>query len=154
MEASAVDTQTVREQYERFPFPPLALGALAHVRPPQADAAFARWYVYQRLPVGPQRILDAGCGTGFSTLKLAEANPEAEIVAIDLSDTSLGIARRRIEAAGLGQGRIHFQREDLQSLTELGKFDYIHSSGVLHHLPDPAAGLRRLRASLAPNGLA
>lgn len=149
-----VTTESVRDQYERFPFPPLALGALSHVKPPQADAAFARWYVYQQLPGPAQRILDAGCGTGFSTLKLAEANPDAEILAVDLSETSLAIARKRLDAAGLDTRKISFQRADLQVVSDLGRFDYIHSSGVIHHLPDPEAGLRHLRACLAPNGLA
>ncbi|MEZ0372952.1 MAG: class I SAM-dependent methyltransferase, partial [Candidatus Sericytochromatia bacterium] len=149
-----VSTEMVRNQYERFPFPPLAIGALAHVRPPQADAAFARWYIYQRLPVQPLRILDAGCGTGFSTLKLAQANPEAEVVAVDLSESSLAIARARLDAAGVDPKRIRLLQADLQELSDLGQFGYIHSSGVIHHLPDPAAGLRRLRAALEPDGLA
>lgn len=150
------ETAAIREQYERFPFPPLAVGALDHVRPPQADAAFAHWYVYGRLPARPLRILDAGCGTGFSTLKLAQANPEAEILALDLSETSLRIARERLAAAGLSGARIVLRQGDLQreQLEADGPFDYIHSSGVIHHLPDPEAGLRRLRACLAPDGLA
>ncbi|PKL74961.1 MAG: hypothetical protein CVV27_17830 [Candidatus Melainabacteria bacterium HGW-Melainabacteria-1] len=148
------DPNSVREQYERFPFPPLAIGALAQVRPPQADAAFAHWYVYGRLPAAPLRILDAGCGTGFSTLKLAEANPQAEIVALDFSAPSLQIARERLAAAGLAGERIALMQADLQQLPELGRFDYIHCSGVIHHLPDPEAGLRGLRACLAPRGLA
>lgn len=147
-------TAAVRDQYEHFPFPPLGLGALADVRPPQADGAFGAWYVYGRLPRTGLRILDAGCGTGFSTLKLAEANPDAEILAIDISDASLEIARERLAAAGLNQPRVRFERLDLQSLETEARFDYIHSSGVIHHLPDPAAGLRRLRACLAPGGLA
>jgi 2-polyprenyl-3-methyl-5-hydroxy-6-metoxy-1,4-benzoquinol methylase len=99
------------------------------------------------------RILDAGCGTGFSTLKLAQANPGAEIIAIDLSQSSLNIAQERLKQAELGSG-VAFLQGDLQNLPALGLFDYIHSSGVIHHLPDPQAGLENLRAALAPQGLA
>ncbi len=146
-------TQNVRVQYERFPFPPLALGALEQVKPPQADGAFAHWYIHGRLPKRPLRILDAGCGTGFSTLKLAEANPDAEITAVDLSQASLEIARARLTSAG-HLHRVKLLRADLQALPKLGTFDYLHSSGVIHHLPDPAAGLKALRSALAAEGVA
>lgn len=152
-EEPRADTATVRAQYAHFPFPPLALGALAEVHPPQADAGFAHWYARQQWPHMPLRILDAGCGTGFSTLKLAEANPGADIVAVDFSAPSLAIAQARLAQAGLSE-RVRWLEADLQELSGLGTFDYIHSSGVLHHLPDPAAGLRALRRHLAPEGVA
>lgn len=136
------------------------MGALAELRPPQADATFA--YAYARgeaLSRSNLRILDAGCGTGFSTLKLAEANPQAEIVALDLSQSSLDIAQERLKAAGLWSARIHFEQQDLQALSQngqerYGRFDYIHSSGVLHHLPQPELGLQALRRMLKTQGLA
>ena len=34
----------------------------------------------------------------------------------------------------------------------IGKFDYIETSGVLHHLPDPVSGLTSLSKVLKPNG--
>lgn len=145
------DTQAVREQYERFPFPPLALGALEQIRPPQADLNFVWWYLRRQALPERLRILDAGCGTGFSTLKLAQANPTAEIVALDLSEASLAIAQQRLQAAGLAT-QVRFLQADLQALPELGTFDYLHSSGVVHHLPDPLAGLQQLRACLKPMG--
>lgn len=40
------------------------------------------------------RILDLGCGTGFTTEKLAEKYPEAQIVAQDLSTGMLNVARK------------------------------------------------------------
>lgn len=147
------DTSAVQEQYESFPFPPLAIGSLKHVKPVPADAQFAFQYVYGRSAPGKLRILDAGCGTGFSTLKLAQANPQAEIIAIDFSRTSLNIAQQRLTAAKL-QDQIQFIQSDLQDLPDLGLFDYIHCSGVLHHLPDPVSGLKHLRRSLNPDGIA
>jgi SAM-dependent methyltransferase len=46
-------------------------------------------------------VLEAGCGVGAQTLTLAERSPEAEIVSIDVSATSLAEAARRAEAAGV-----------------------------------------------------
>jgi len=73
-------------------------------------------------------------------------------VHLDLSATSLGIAKRRAEARGLAN--IRWVRESLLELPKLGlgAFDYINCVGVLHHLEDPDAGLRALLGSLAPAG--
>lgn len=153
-----IDSGMVQEQYENYPFPPLEIGALGDLNPPQADAQFAFWYLLRRLPGPALRILDAGCGTGFSTLKLAEANPDAEIVGIDFSEPSLTMAIQRLRAAGLDAklvaGQIRLLQANLEQLPDLGLFDYIHSSGVLHHLPNPEAGLAGLQRSLKPDGVA
>jgi len=37
-------------------------------------------------------VLDAGCGSGYTSLTLAEANPGAKIVGVDISDKSVDIA--------------------------------------------------------------
>lgn len=147
------DTSAVQEQYESFPFPPLAIGSLKHVKPVPADAQFAFQYVYGCSAPDKLRILDAGCGTGFSTLKLAQANPQAEITAVDLSRTSLEIAQQRLRTAKLAD-QVQWLHADLQNLPDLGVFDFIHCSGVIHHLPDPVNGLKHLRRSLKSDGIA
>jgi SAM-dependent methyltransferase len=147
-------TAGVRQQYEAFPFPDLPFGALAAVTPAPSSYRFGYYYCYHRLPVTEAvRILDAGCGTGFSTLKLRQANPEAEIVALDLSVTSLQCAQERLYTAGYGPDAVTFLQADLQQLPDLGApFDYIHCTGVLHHLPNPQQGLHQLRRRLKPEG--
>ena len=102
----------------------------------------------------PLRVLIAGGGTGDALIFLGEQLREtpAELVYLDLSAASQEIARRRAEVRGLEnvtwvQGSIL----ELPAL-ELGAFDYINCVGVLHHLEDPAAGLRRLAGSLAEGG--
>ena len=108
-EPGKVPAEAVKNQYEQYPFPPLTVGALEDVKPCQADYTFA--YHYQRPNTGTllkaPRILDAGCGTGFSTLKLAQLNPDAEITAVELSHNALDIARQRLRAAGLSH-RVRF----------------------------------------------
>lgn len=160
-----MQTADLRDQYEHFPFPPLEIGALAQVSPPPADARFAFWYTRRQWPRRALRILDAGCGTGFSTLKLSEANPDAEIVALDLSQNALQIAAQRLTATGWQQKHTHWQHPqqqgqirllqgDLQAMPDLGRFDYVHCSGVIHHLPEPLEGLQHLRRSLSDQGVA
>jgi hypothetical protein len=55
-------------------------------------------------------------------------------------------------AARRGLGGITFRTGSLLDLGGLGPFDYIDCCGVIHHLDDPAAGLRSLESALAPGG--
>src|SRR5262249_46830032 len=46
------------------------------------------------------QVLECGCGTGAQTVFLASRNPEARIVSVDISATSLEQAHLRVGAAG------------------------------------------------------
>lgn len=95
------------------------------------------------------KILVAGCGT-FEPVVVAMANPDSEIVAVDLSEASLKKLRWQLQARGLSQ-RVRLWKGDFQKLPEYD-FDYILATGVLHHLEDPEQGLRALleRSSAKP----
>jgi SAM-dependent methyltransferase len=98
------------------------------------------------------RLLVAGCGTGKEAIDAALHYSHVEVTAIDLSRTSLAFARRKAEEYGLDN--IRFAQEDILELgSEFGPYHVILSSGVLHHMADPAAGLRRLSELLVPSGL-
>ena len=70
----------------------------------------------------------------------------------DRSAAARRIAEARAAARTLGN--IRFVEGSLLDLpgSGLGSFDYIDCCGVLHHLPDPLAGLRALAGALAPGG--
>lgn len=150
--------ERVQQQYEVLPYP---------YRDPERELEVLRqplicewprvnsllWAGRRRLDVG-FRVLDAGCGTGDNTVFLGEQSrgTGAEIVSLDFSATSLGIAQRRAEVRGLsGITFVRAAIEDAPGLG-LGEFDYIVCSGVLHHLASPDAGLRALRSMLKPDG--
>ncbi|MBL8490355.1 MAG: class I SAM-dependent methyltransferase, partial [Rhodocyclaceae bacterium] len=100
------------------------------------------------------RVLVAGAGTGDATIFLAHQlrETDARIVHLDLSEASIGIARRRAEVRGLGNITwVHDSLLNLPSLG-LGPFDYIQCAGVLHHLEDPDAGLRALESARKERG--
>src|SRR3954464_7926507 len=53
-------------------------------------------------PMPGESVLDVGCGTGTTTLKLAEAvGPSGEVLGVDISEQQLGLARQRIAHAGV-----------------------------------------------------
>lgn len=97
------------------------------------------------------RVLIAGCGTNQAAYN-ALTLPEAQITAIDLSDTSLGHTQYLKEKHSLNNLTLHrLNLLDVGSLNQ--QYDLIISTGVLHHLPDPDAGLRALRDVLVPDGI-
>jgi SAM-dependent methyltransferase len=98
-----------------------------------------------------RRVLEAGCGTGAQTVILAAGSPEAEIVSVDVSPTSLAAARERVTAAG--HRNVTFQLADLFSLPfEEASFDDVFICFVLEHLADPVKALAAVRRVLRPGG--
>ncbi len=97
--------------------------------------------------------LNAGCGAGWETLVLAEANPGAEsIVGIDVSPRSLQVAEQRLHYHGYTNAK--FYQMDLLKLQSLGQhFDLISCTDVLHFMDDPVAALKVLKSVLKPNGI-
>jgi len=97
------------------------------------------------------RVLEVGCGVGAQTLALARRSPDAQIIAIDIAETSLAAARRRINEAGLHN--VEFRLADVHALPfALSSFDHIFVCFVLEHLPDPAGVLGQLWGQLTPGG--
>ena len=88
------------------------------------------------------RLLDAGCGTG--ALAVEAARRGADVTAVDISPTLIGIARERLPER-LGDGRIHFIAGDMLD-RKLGSFDHVVAMDSLIHysLPDTVGMLARL----------
>jgi ubiquinone/menaquinone biosynthesis C-methylase UbiE len=88
------------------------------------------------------RILDAGCGTGEGSSRLAELFPQAQVVGVDIIDAHLDLARSR--HSGLAN-RLRFER---QSIFELGfpdrSFDLTVCRHVMHSIPHPERVLTEL----------
>jgi SAM-dependent methyltransferase len=96
-------------------------------------------------------MLSAGCGTGQYVLELARRLRPRTVLAVDLSRASLGYAARK--AAEL-KAEIAFAQADILETGKLEtQFDFIESSGVLHHMAEPFAGWQALITRLAPGGV-
>lgn len=100
------------------------------------------------------RCLIAGGGTGDAAIYLAEQlkNKKAEIVYLDFSKPSMEIAQKRAQVRGLTN--ITWVYDSILNIPNLnlGKFDFINCSGVLHHLKHPPEGLKILKDSLKEDG--
>lgn len=101
-------------------------------------------------PAG-SRVLEAGCGVGAQTITLARHSPEARITSIDIAESSVVEARKRVEGAGFTN--VEFQQGDIFNLTfEPGSFDHIFVCFVLEHLARPLEALASLKNLLKAGG--
>jgi len=97
-----------------------------------------------------KRVLEIGCGMGTDTISFARHG--AVVTAVDLSEESLSIARRRAEVFGL-QDRIRFlagNAEELTRFVPLEPYDLVYSFGVIHHTPHPQRVLEQIHPYLNP----
>ncbi|HEY7915272.1 MAG TPA: class I SAM-dependent methyltransferase [Blastocatellia bacterium] len=95
-------------------------------------------------------VLVAGCGT-WQAAKYALCHPDARVVGIDVSPTSLKhteTLKRKYNLTNLETRQLPI--ENVARLDH--RFDLIVCTGVLHHLVDPDAGLRALGSVLRPEG--
>ena len=153
-------TERVRAQYEAYPYPPrdprdeskrLIEGSPSHLLE-------INHYVFagRRDFTQPFRALIAGGGTGDGAIMLAQHLADrgcpAEIVYVDVSAAARAIVEARARQRNLSN--IRFMTGSLLDLPTLAPdpFDYIDCCGVLHHLPDPGAGLAALVAALKDDG--
>ncbi|MCH9761209.1 MAG: class I SAM-dependent methyltransferase [Actinomycetia bacterium] len=95
-------------------------------------------------------ILIAGCGTNQAAV-FAYTNPAAKVVAVDISQASLDHQRYLKAKHKLSNLELHLLPiEELPTLEQ--DFDLIVSTGVLHHLADPAVGMNVLAKCLRRDG--
>jgi|GEM_PF-1110569 SAM-dependent methyltransferase len=143
----------MRAQYAAWPYPKVPL--LASLPSTHPWELHVDW-LWDRCGSGPAparpRVWIAGCGT-FQPYAFAVANPRADILATDLSEPSLSVARRR--CALHRQKHVRFAPVDLgdESTWPEGEFDLIECFGVLMNLADPAAALRGLQRRLTAGGV-
>lgn len=145
-------SRQVQRQYEESPYPrwSIALPVRATTVDEYLRAHFAMPPSWR--PAGDREILIAGCGTGEHAVEVGRRFPKSNVLAVDISRTSLGYARRKTRELGIGN--VEYAQADILQLGRLGrKFDLIDSAGVLHHLADPEAGWRILVSLLRPGGL-
>ncbi len=107
-------------------------------------AEFPRWQ--------GKKVLEIGCGIGTDTINFARHG--AHVTAVELSEKSLEIARRRAEVYEL-QDRIRFylgNAEELSTFLPVEPYDLVYSFGVIHHTPHPERVIEQMRHYVQPGG--
>ncbi len=119
---------------------------------PSLDRKFQRVteLVAEQLPC--DRYLDAGCGDGRYLAALARAERPSQVVATDISDRILQVAREAAASAGID---VETARANLEALPFADEsFDVVLCTQVIEHLLDPSRGLAEIARVLAPGGTA
>jgi SAM-dependent methyltransferase len=113
------------------------------------DSAIADMLRMMGVPKGA-RVLDAGCGPGVHSIRVAKAGHP--VSAIDISTAMLNEARRRAALDGVAD-KIEFQQKDLTRLDLPDKSHrFVFSWGVIIHIPAAAKALDELARIIEPGG--
>jgi SAM-dependent methyltransferase len=94
-------------------------------------------------------VLDYGCGIGIEGMQYARGGNE--VIAADIVRDNVKVAMRWFQLEGYPLGAFHITKEHPVS-TLFGKFDVIHCSGVLHHIPNPEPVVEALSGILKDDG--
>lgn len=99
-----------------------------------------------------KKILDAGCGTGDKSVFFALN--KAKVTSIDLTENQLKKAKE-LAIKNKVYNKIKFKQKDIVNdyLEDLGEFDIIISTGVLHHTENASKGFSNLSKLLKSNGI-
>jgi SAM-dependent methyltransferase len=94
-------------------------------------------------------VLDIGCGTGTTSLALADAvGPSGRVTGIDISKQMLGLARQR----GQGRANLTFTEADASEIPFKPEYDLLFSRFGVMFFDDPPAGFANLRKAAKPGG--
>ena len=137
LEPEVMDTEAEALEYDSMDF--LAINTLFAQRAVELGSRIAQ-------------VLDLGTGTARIPILIAQARPEWQIVAIDLAESMLAIARKNVVSAKL-ETQIQLELIDTKQLPyPSSSFDGVISNSLIHHLPDPLPFFQELKRVLKPQG--
>ncbi|HJU20496.1 MAG TPA: class I SAM-dependent methyltransferase [Stellaceae bacterium] len=99
-----------------------------------------------------ENVLEIGCGTGATTVPLAEAVGETgHVLGIDIAEPMLAAARRRVSESGVRNVSLVLADAQAHSF-EPGRFDLIVSRFGVMFFADPTAAFANLCGAARPGG--
>jgi ubiquinone/menaquinone biosynthesis C-methylase UbiE len=108
--------------------------------------------VHRRLRADPSaRVADLGCGTGWSSIAMAQAYPRIRVDGYDLDPDVIVAARANAEEAGVAD-RVRFAAADASDPAWRGRYDLVTVFEALHDMSRPVEALRVMRGMLAQGG--
>ncbi|MFG0635003.1 methyltransferase domain-containing protein [Pseudomonas sp. xss_2] len=147
---NSIHHKTLRQFYESAPYPKWE-NLPNHVTGTLEDYMSTIGELPKR-KLSNRRILVAGCGTGRHAIQLALTYPDAQVVGIDISRSSLHYANE--QKLKLSITNVKFFNCSIFEVKRLNlKFKIVECIGVLHHLKQPARALRSLLDTLDPDGV-
>lgn len=101
-------------------------------------------------------VLDYGCGPGNDLVGIGSYSRPSKLIGMDISNSSLAEARGRLQLHSISADLYLISDSDSDYLLPIddSSVDYIHCSGVLHHIPQPEKILKEFRRVLKPEGRA
>jgi SAM-dependent methyltransferase len=103
-------------------------------------AQFERWR--------DKKVLEIGCGIGTDSINFVRAG--AKLTAVDISEKSLELCRKRFELYGLEADIRNADAERLSDVVVPQTYDLIYSFGVIHHTPHPERVFAELKKFCGP----
>lgn len=92
-------------------------------------------------------ILDAGCGSGYSTKLIGSRYNPRELTAFDIMPEQIELAKKRYKKARFFVGDV----TEIDSPSD--KYDAVFVFGILHHIPEWRKALREIYRVLMPKGV-
>ncbi len=100
------------------------------------------------------RILDVGCGGGWSSIALARAYPSAEVVGVDIDAPSIEMARRNAASFDVPTDRLRFRIADVGTIAdEDASYDAAFAFECVHDMPRPVDVLSAVRRAVRADGM-
>jgi ubiquinone/menaquinone biosynthesis C-methylase UbiE len=116
----------------------------------QAEAIWPQEYLLLERYGQPARIADIGCGSGEITGRLAARYPQAQIVGVDILESSAAYARQRYASLA---PRVRFERGDAFELRfPNDEFDLVACRHMTQSVPDPDKVIAELCRICKPGG--
>ena len=92
-------------------------------------------------------IIDAGCGSGYSSKLIMDAFNPSDLIAFDIMPEQIAIAQKRYRD-------IHFMVGDLTQIQIPNNMaDAVFVFGILHHIPDWKKALKNISGFLTQSGI-
>ena len=147
------DADGIEQQYTEHPYPDPIFDMFDRIQrgDRQGSCPEEKWHKLfpEKTYSDDLNVLIAGCGTNqavYHALKF----PNSHHYAIDVSEVSLNHVKSMIKNYDIKN--LEIEKKDIVDLTHKGEFDYVISTGVIHHTKDPQKSLSKLVETTKDDG--